>query len=274
MTITRYDYDVVAANNNAAPPDGFPESMQFSEVNDAMREHMARRIRFAADGGGAALPNFNALAPNSAGAIDRLITLTQGITKVRDGLLVTFRVKTTANENAVWLGLGDGNFYPLVHATGGAVPTNTLVAGAIYAAVFHTDRWQLLCNVQNSGTFVPRPRREETPATGIVQLEAADVGGRLHCLLDTVNNPGATLTLNIRKALVQRWPIGASILITSISHTDLFITADADAGVSIGNVNPATGGAVALVTNKVMVGKLTRTSALDIDYVRALRNVL
>ncbi len=36
-----FDWDVTAANNNDAPPDGWPENMEYDEVNDAAREGMA-----------------------------------------------------------------------------------------------------------------------------------------------------------------------------------------------------------------------------------------
>lgn len=39
------DWDVAAANNNAASPDGFPENMAYSGVNDSAREVMAAARR-------------------------------------------------------------------------------------------------------------------------------------------------------------------------------------------------------------------------------------
>jgi len=47
-----YDWSNSAANNNSAPPDGFPENMNYSDVNDAARELMAvvARQRDATDG--------------------------------------------------------------------------------------------------------------------------------------------------------------------------------------------------------------------------------
>ena len=43
------DWNVAAANNNDAPPDGFPENMNYSEVNNSARESMAVLKRFFAD---------------------------------------------------------------------------------------------------------------------------------------------------------------------------------------------------------------------------------
>ena len=41
-----FDYSVTASNNNATPPNGFPENMAYSDVNDSARELMAVIARF------------------------------------------------------------------------------------------------------------------------------------------------------------------------------------------------------------------------------------
>lgn len=46
------DWSGTAASNNSSPPDGFPESMNYSEVNDAARETMAVIARHFADQNG------------------------------------------------------------------------------------------------------------------------------------------------------------------------------------------------------------------------------
>jgi hypothetical protein len=45
-----FSYDPVAANNNSAPPNGWPENMAYSEVNDTGREMMATLARFVING--------------------------------------------------------------------------------------------------------------------------------------------------------------------------------------------------------------------------------
>ena len=45
-----YDWSTTAANNNSAPPDGFPENMNYSEVNDAARELMVKQYLRETDG--------------------------------------------------------------------------------------------------------------------------------------------------------------------------------------------------------------------------------
>lgn len=46
------DWNVAAASNNAAPPNGFPENMAYSAVNDSARELMAVVRRFIGDNNG------------------------------------------------------------------------------------------------------------------------------------------------------------------------------------------------------------------------------
>jgi len=48
-----FDFSTAAAGNNSAAPDGFPENMAYSDVNDAARELMAAVARDVEDGRGA-----------------------------------------------------------------------------------------------------------------------------------------------------------------------------------------------------------------------------
>lgn len=41
-----YDYNIAAGSNNLAPPNGFPENMDYRDVNDAARELMAVQARY------------------------------------------------------------------------------------------------------------------------------------------------------------------------------------------------------------------------------------
>ena len=42
-------WDVTASNNNASPPNGWPENMNYSDVNNSARENMAAAARLYAD---------------------------------------------------------------------------------------------------------------------------------------------------------------------------------------------------------------------------------
>ncbi len=54
-----YDYNTNASRNNSAAPDGFPEGMNYSEVNDAAREVMAVLARYIQTLGGVAMTGSN-----------------------------------------------------------------------------------------------------------------------------------------------------------------------------------------------------------------------
>lgn len=76
------DWDVAAANNNSASPDGFPEGMAPSGVNDAAREVMAVLARWFGDTNGAL---------TSAGAANAYtLTLNATITAYAAGQLFCF----------------------------------------------------------------------------------------------------------------------------------------------------------------------------------------
>ena len=63
-------WDKTAANNNSAPPNGWPENMQYSQVNNSARENMAAVARLYADMNGTLVTtgssNAYLLAPNRA----------------------------------------------------------------------------------------------------------------------------------------------------------------------------------------------------------------
>lgn len=86
------DWDIVAANNNDPAPDGWPEGMNYSDVNNAARENMAVIARWYADTNGSLVStgaaNIYALAPSRA------------FTTFADGMGFTFRADKTNTGNA------------------------------------------------------------------------------------------------------------------------------------------------------------------------------
>src|SRR5258706_11521909 len=68
-----YDWSVVAATNNFAPPNGAPENMDYRDVNDTIRELMAQQARWreSVRGGtttGGSQPAYTFTAPQTLGA--------------------------------------------------------------------------------------------------------------------------------------------------------------------------------------------------------------
>lgn len=91
------DLDVTAANNNQPPPNGAPENtMQFSDVNDVMREMMAMLARWFGDINGA-------LSATGTGAALALTTNRTGLT-LANGLYLSFTVASdSTSESAATL---------------------------------------------------------------------------------------------------------------------------------------------------------------------------
>lgn len=115
--------DVVADNNNAAPPDGFPENMNYRDVNNAARELMALIARWFAD------TNGSLTATGTANAI----TLTTNATYdgLFDGLTLVFEAANT-NTAATTLTVNALTTQAIVDRDGNALGGGEIVSGGRY----------------------------------------------------------------------------------------------------------------------------------------------
>lgn len=129
-------WSTAAAGNNSAPPDGFPEGMAPSTVNDAAREVMAAVARQYKDMNGS-------LATGGTGNAYTLTTNT-GHAALADIGLVVFRADR-ANTGAVTLNV-DGLGAKSVRADGAALASGDITANALYSAAYNsnTDTFDLL----------------------------------------------------------------------------------------------------------------------------------
>lgn len=136
-----HTWDTTAANNNSAPPDGWPENMAYSAVNDCAREMMAAVARALEDvnGGRTTTGTAPAYALTSARTIPALV----------DGLMMGFRVHAATNGSSpVTLnlnGLGaEAVEFPGPSPTGSPYPA--LAADDIHIVVWDDaqSRWQML----------------------------------------------------------------------------------------------------------------------------------
>src|SRR5690606_12550844 len=121
-------WDVVADNNNAAPPDGWPEGMNYSQVNNSARENMAAIKRWFLDVSGALT------ATGSANTY--AVTLNAGYSSYFNGML--FRCRIPANNTGPATmnvnGIGARN---IVRRDGGDLAANMLVAGSTYTFYYN-----------------------------------------------------------------------------------------------------------------------------------------
>lgn len=134
-----HTWDTTAANNNSAPPDGWPENMAYSAVNNCAREMMAALARDLRDRNGTLV----------SGGVAPAYTLTSNrtIATLADGLIMAFRAHANSGGGAVTLnlnGLGARNLENPGPAPFGSYPNIT--AGDIVLVVYDAaqTRWQLL----------------------------------------------------------------------------------------------------------------------------------
>jgi len=138
-----YEYDTTAANNNSAPPDGWPENMAPSEVNDCAREMQAADARDLADRNGTRTSS--GVAPAYA------VTSSRTITALTTGLIQAFTAHASNSGAASTLNLNTIGAAPLVLPGGGAPD---IVAGGIYVAVYDGANWQIV-SVTTPSASVP-----------------------------------------------------------------------------------------------------------------------
>lgn len=139
-----YTWDTAAANNNDAPPDGWPENMAYSAVNDAAREMMAALARDLADR--------NGTLTTAGTQPDYTLTSNRTIASLVDGLIMGFRVHSSSSGSfPVTLNLNSLGAYPVEFPgpspTGSVYPA--LAVDDIHLVVWDDDqsRWQLLTPV-------------------------------------------------------------------------------------------------------------------------------
>ena len=130
-----YDWDNTAANNNDAPPDGFPENMDYSDVNDAAREVMAAVARWEGAVGGAL---------TTAGASTAYtLTIPQTLSAYAAGQHFAF-IAHVASGAAPTLDLNGLGARALVNSSGGALGVDNLAANSVYRAVVRASDIQVI----------------------------------------------------------------------------------------------------------------------------------
>lgn len=122
------DWNVTDANNNAAPPDGWPENtMQYSEVNNTGRQVQGAVKRMYAD------LNGSLAAGGSANAYT--LTLNAPYTAYFDGMMFSCSMPAT-NTGATTLNV-NGIGAATVVDNGGALSGGELVSGGVYTFMYN-----------------------------------------------------------------------------------------------------------------------------------------
>ena len=129
------DWDTTAANNNSAPPHGWPESMDYEDVNDAARENMAVLARWHKD------TNGSLVSGGSAGAYT--VTANQALTAYYNGLSLVFEANHT-NADAATLDVDTVGAAAIVRLDGAALGAGDIQAGGKYRVIYDGTNFQLL----------------------------------------------------------------------------------------------------------------------------------
>lgn len=163
---TLNSWDIVDANNNATPPDGWPENtMQYSEVNDTGRAVQGTLKRYFADINGSLV----------AGGVADAYTVSlneTGYTTYFTGMYFACEINadntgaTTINVN----GIGAQN---VVTPDGSALGANTLKSGGIYEFRYDGTNFQLGGSVGGSSVTVDQIILSNTNDPDLVDTDVA-----------------------------------------------------------------------------------------------------
>ena len=121
------DWDKVAANNNDAPPNGWPENMNYSEVNNAAREGMSAHARLYAD--------MNGTLATAGAANAYTLTSNRALSAYASGLGFIFKANHT-NTGAATINVSGLGAKDLKNVDGSALSTDHIEVDRYYFAFY------------------------------------------------------------------------------------------------------------------------------------------
>jgi len=163
-------WSTTAASNNATPPNGFPEGMAPSTVNDAAREVMAAVARYRSDTDG---------VNTSSGTDTIALSASRTMTAYAQGDLYTFKAGGT-NTGAITLNV-DSLGAKDVQFNGAACTGGEIVSGLMYSVVYDGTQFQLL----NASSY---------PAIDITTLEVTNIKAKDGTAALTIANSTGQVT--------------------------------------------------------------------------------
>ena len=164
-------WSTTAASNNATPPNGFPEGMAPSTVNDAAREVMAAVARYRSDTDG---------VNTSSGTNTITLSASRTMTAYAQGDLYTFKAGGT-NTGATTLNV-DSLGAKDVQFNGAACTGGEIVSGLMYSVVYDGTQFQLL----NASSY---------PAIDITTLEVTNIKAKDGTAALTIANSTGVVTI-------------------------------------------------------------------------------
>ena len=178
------DWDISATNNGDAAPDGWPEGMNYSDVNNVGRENMAVVARYFKD--------INGSLATTGAANTYAVTLNAGYSAYFDGMVFSAQVNV-ANTGASTINVNALGAKAIVNGSGSALVSGDLIAGQVYVFSYDGTDFHLVGALPDTvnralngtlGATTPASANVTTlDATGQTTLGAyIDIGG---------NAPGA-----------------------------------------------------------------------------------
>lgn len=144
-----HTWSTTAANNNAAVPNGWPEGMAASGVNNAGRELMAAMAKWYKDTNGTLV----------SGGSSNAFTLTPNrtITAYEGGLSFTFEANHTTTTTTPTLNVSSLGAKTITDQEGAALTIGDIVAGGIYTVTYDAGegKFKLISAFVTASGMVP-----------------------------------------------------------------------------------------------------------------------
>jgi len=245
-------WSTTAASNNSAAPNGFPEGMPPSGVNDAAREVMAAVARYREDTDG---------VNTSSGTDTITLSSSRTMTAYAQGDMYTFKAGGT-NTGATTLNV-DGLGAKDVQFNGAACTGGEIITDLMYTVVYDGTQFQLM----NAASY---------PAIDIETLEVTNIKAKDGTASATIANSTGVMT--IASSVLTTTDInGGTIDNATIATSDITVGAGKTLDVSAGALTLANdqisgdkveGGTIAATTITTLTsttGNITTVNATTVD---------
>lgn len=129
-------WNTTDASNNATPPDGFPENMAYSAVNNAARALMGGVKRWFADLGGS--------LAGGGSADTYTVTLNQSYSAYFEGLMFSMSIPADNTGGACTINVNAIGTQSVVNADGSNPAAGSLASGGIYTFIYDGTNFQVV----------------------------------------------------------------------------------------------------------------------------------
>lgn len=218
-------YSRTPANNNSAPPNGWPEGMAASAVNDCARQQMTDIVNEAA-------ANAVKVLGSVAGTNTITAAMTPALAAYSAGMTVNFNPAVT-NTGAVTINISSLGALDIFRYSGDSLEAGDLVAGIPAYLILDSgaDDWYLL-NPQNIGFRNVPPNQQNGNYTCVL----ADNG---KFILHT-SGAGAGDTYTIPANASVAFPVGAAVTFANLDSNSVSIAITTDTLILSGTLTSGT----------------------------------